>query len=328
MSDGRFSSKPIRSEGMRAAAWRTDEISADARRLPDFARAFLESRAVQREINALKDHPFPDVGALARAPLHKSTPDGAMELGRPLASAALVQEYLIGLLFLRVAGWVFMAFGALFVLVAIVASAESVLNPRNAREPNPFFLGIAVSGVGLAIGGAGAWFGIFRGRVITEMCWFCPRGMIWMTESVFDWYTWEEVREVYCQLNTVRPAIGIRFDDNLSLISFSDDRASRQMVKYIENRASAACAPMVLQLIAEGRTVRFGHWRLSRSALRSADTEMSWRDVTDVQARDREIRIGHRVGGYLTIAPDEVPYRSLFTALACAIHAYERASLT
>jgi len=120
MSDGRFSSKPIRSERACDIAWSAGDFTADARPLSATARAFVQSAAIRREVNALMDCPFPQLSAVTCAPLHKDTPAGATELGRPLTSAALVQEYLIGLIFLRVAGWIFMLFGALILLAAVV----------------------------------------------------------------------------------------------------------------------------------------------------------------------------------------------------------------
>ena len=247
-------------------------------------------------------------------------------LGSPLASATLVQEYLIGLLFLRVAGWIFLLCGALIVLAGILGAITMVLDPRQNPGPHPFLVGAMTTGIGLGIGAAGAWFGILRGRVITEMCWFCPRGMIWMTEGVFDWYTWEEVRELYCHPYAVRPAIGIRFDDNLSMISFRHDSTSCLVVRYIEKRASAACAAMFIRQIAEQRTVRFGEWRLSGWVLRSLDVEISWRDVTHIQVGDHELQISCRGGKDIAIVLDDVPFPSLFTALVQGIWGHVRES--
>jgi hypothetical protein len=323
MSDGRFSSKPIRSGQTRDKSWQATDFTADSRLLTDAARAFVQSNLVQHEINALMEYPFPEAAAsLTCAPLHKAAPAGARELGRPLASAVLVQEYLIGLLFLRVCGWIFMLFGALCLLGALIFAIQVAFN-ENIREKDPLAAVVLVV-LGIGISGAGAWFGVFRGRVIDEMCWFCPRGMIWRIGAVFDWYTWEEVRELYCRLETHRPAIGIRLESNLSFISFSNTPASRLQLDYLESRASAACAPIVLQQIAEGSSVRFGDWRLSRTALRDADTEIDWHDVSEVRVRDRELHICRRGERDITISLEEVPFPKLFTALTRGIHAYAR----
>src|SRR5450432_2816826 len=117
MSDGRFSSKPIRSAKGSAytanAAFGKGEYSAEANVSADAVRDFLASPAVQREADRLLDEPFPAVASLTCAPFHKNTPEQAMDLGRRIASAVLVQEHLSGLIFLRVAGWLFMACGGL-----------------------------------------------------------------------------------------------------------------------------------------------------------------------------------------------------------------------
>jgi hypothetical protein len=322
MSDGQFSSKPMRSG--RPREWVATDITAHAHLLADDARAFMQSHAVQDEINALMDHPLPElVATVQSAPLHKAVPEDAKELGRPLASAVLVQEYLIGLLFLRFWGWVFMLFGALILFSAVVLFFQALFG-RNPADRSSLGPAVLVAGFGLGIGGAGLWFGVLRGRVIDEMCWFCPRGMIWRTGLSFDWFTWEEVRELYSLLHTPRPAIAIRLDSNLSEISFSNTPASRRLIDYLERRASADCAPIMLQQIAEGRSLRFGNWRLSRSALRDGDAEIAWHDISDIQLRERELRIRLLNGRDVTILLEEIAFPHLFVALARGIHAYSR----
>lgn len=111
MSDGRFSSKPLRSGASREVNRSTGEFSEKAIST-DVTQAFLQSMAVQREVSALQDQALREIGHFHCAPLHRHTPTAARDLGDPLASATLVQEYLIGLVFLRVAGWLVMAFGA------------------------------------------------------------------------------------------------------------------------------------------------------------------------------------------------------------------------
>ncbi|MBI3822894.1 MAG: hypothetical protein HY289_09500 [Planctomycetes bacterium] len=320
MSDGRFSAKPLRSEQSRTFA-RGGEYSDKPIVSADTTRGFLQSAAVQREVDALNDQPFHAIGRYDCAPLHRGTPEPARDLGEPLASATLVQEYLIGLLFLRVAGWAFMFFGVMIFLWSAVGFFATIAN-HGFQEAIGMTIGAAF-GVGIAC--VGAWFGIFRGRVITEMCWFCPHGMIWMTDGVFEWYKWDEVSEVLCAPHAERPAIGISFGANVSWISFSHEQSSRLMVEYLEKLASAACLPIVLQQIAEGRTVRFGEWRLSRTWISNADAEVHWHDVLDVERTRRHIEIRPKQAGKMTVHLDEVPFPSLFTALARACFAQSRA---
>jgi hypothetical protein len=217
MSDGRFSDKPLRSslsrEELRSAGAYSEKVDLSS----DDTAAFLHSPAVQRELRALLEPLAQEIWAANSAPLHRRTPPAARNLGQPLASAALVQEYLIGLVFLRVAGWTFMFFGGLFMLAAM----GLLIGITFGEGREPILAAFMVGAIGLGIAAVGAWFGIIRGRVITEMCWFCPRGMIWMTNSVFDWFPWEDVRDVYCNLNADRPAIGISFGRNVSWISSS-----------------------------------------------------------------------------------------------------------
>lgn len=320
MSDGQFSAKPIRGTYRGEVVRKSGEFSAELKLTTDDTRAFLQSPAVQREANALMETSLPDLARRDCAPLHKRTPDAARDLGRPLASATLVQEYLIGLVFLRVCGWIFMACGTL-IFLGVVIGAVTTLNRPGRQEP--FFGFILAMGFSLAIVAVGAWFGIFRGRVITEMCWFCPGGMIWMTESVFDWYKWEDVPDVYCNLQGDRPAIGVSFGTNVSWISFSDTHASRALVEYIEKQASAACLPSVLREFAEGETIRFGTWRLSRSSVRGHHHTIPWRDVLAVACDGREFWI-KQTDGSTTVPLDEIPFPSLFTALALASFGYMR----
>ena len=297
------------------------EFSSEAMVAPDSARAFLSLPAVQREMRGVVDEPFPEVGQLQCAPFPKNTPPPALDLGRPITSAVLVQEYLIGLVFLRVCGWLFMAVGGLMFLWSSAAAVSTFAIPNAARMPDNAMLGIAVSWfLGLGVGGAGAWFGIFRGRVVTQMCWFCPRGMVWRTDSVFEWYGWEEVPEVYCMMHAPRPAIGLRFTGDISWISFSSTNTSRLMVPYLENRASAAWIRPTLQSIAEGRTIRFGDWHLRKSAVGEGSSEFDWRDVIDIKRSNRELTIHHRDGKEMIVFLDEVPFPSMFLAIARALH--------
>jgi hypothetical protein len=279
---------------------------------------------VQREANALMEVSQPDLVRRDCAPLHKRTPDAARDLGRPIASATLVQEFLIGLIFLRFCGWIFMACGALILLGGIIGLTSELLR-ADRRQEFPLFAGVMILVFGGGIIAAGAWFGIFRGRVITEMCWFCPAGMIWMTNSVFDWYKWEDVPDVYCNLQDERPAIGISFGNNVSWISFKATHASRTLVEYIEKQASAACMPSVLREFAEGETIRFGTWRLSRSSIRGAHQTISWRDVLAVACDGRDVWI-KLADGSMSVPLDDIPFPSLFTALAQASFGYMRES--
>jgi len=324
MSDGRFSSKPIRSakgsEYSASASFGKGDYSTEVDVSADAVRAFLASPAVQREVDRLMDEPFPAVGSLACAPFHKNTPERAMDLGRRIASAVLAQEYLIGLVFLRAAGWFFLACGGLILVAGVGGVVESFFRPQGQLVREPFAPFLIVFAIGLGVMGAGAWFGYFRGRVINEMCWFCPRGMVWMSENLFDWYSWEDVPEVFCRLQAPRPAVGVRFDGATCWISFSNTHASRQIVQYIENRASAASVHETLKSIAHGRTVHFGDFSLSRSAIDRVD----WRNVIAIDVDDRELVIHRHGGGEVAIHLDEIPYPSLFIAAARATHSYVR----
>ncbi len=247
-----------------------------------------------------------------------------MDLGRPIASAVLVQEYLIGLVFLRVCGWLFMILGGLILLGGVIAAIAAVSEPLRPRPRNDAFALIAVTIIGGAIGGAGAWFGYFRGRVINQMCWFCPHGMVWMTEKVFEWYAWAEVHEVYCKLCPARPAVGISMGGPIAWISFSNTATSRRIVPYFENRAAAANIEKALHAIAEGRTIRFGEWRVRKSAIQGIAEEIAWRNVFEIERNDRDLLIRHEEHSALTIPLDEIPFPSMFTALARALHAHAR----
>jgi hypothetical protein len=325
MSDGRFSSKPIRSakrsEYTANASFGQGEYSAEANISADAVRAFLASPAVQREADRLMDELFPAVASLACAPFPKNTPEHALDLGRRIASAVLAQEYLIGLVFLRAAGWLFLVVGSLLLMVGVGGLVVMFFEPQRPNVGGNERLGMIGCFVfGMGVTGAGLWFGYFRGRVINEMCWFCPRGMVWMSENHFDSYSWDEVPEVFCRLQAPRPAAGIRFDGDTCWISFSNTHESRLIVQYIENRASAASARETLKSIAEGRTIHFGDWSLSRSAIDRVD----WRDVIAIDVDDRELVIHRRDRDEVAIHLDAIPYPSLFIAAARAAHAYAR----
>jgi hypothetical protein len=323
MSDGRFSSKPIRAAQRRDFA--RGEFSAEAMTSPDAARALLMSPAVRREVNALQEEPFPEVGELKCAPFPRNTQTAAMELGRPIASAVLAQEYLIGLVFLRICGWLFILVGGLLLLAGVFGVVNVLSAPPREKMPANAILGL-VSGlvIGMLVMGAGSWFGIYRGRIINQMCWFCPNGMVWRTESVFEWYGWEEVPEVYCKLSESRPAVGIGFGAPVSWISFSNTVASRRIVPYLENRASAANIERAMRGIAEGRSIRFGNWGLRKSGINRAAEEVDWRNVFEIERDDRDLVIRYGERNTLTIPLDEIPFPSMFTALARAMHAHAR----
>jgi hypothetical protein len=327
MSDGQFSSKPMRS------GQQTDLTagypSGSGPLPPDQARAFVESRAVRHEIDGLLDDSFLDSNRPRCAPLPRNVPDAAEDMGQPIASAVLVQEYLIGLLFLRVAGWIFLPIGVLIVLGAVISFFSTVMNP-NQHDGIPIMGVVMMAGFGLGIGAVGAWFGIFRGRVITERCWLCTHGVVWLTNNVFDWYSWADVPEVYYNLDAPRPAVGIRFDRNLSWISFSNTADSRRMVKDIERHASASRLPTVLRRLAEGETIVFGGVRLNRQWLANGPARFHWHEDGDVQVQGRSLMLReYRDRELVTIPLEETPFPSLFTVLARAIvaHARERAAL-
>jgi hypothetical protein len=279
---------------------------------------------VQRPVQALVEQAFPEAGELRCAPFPRRAPAGAIDMGRPLASAVLVQEYLIGLIFLRVCGWVFLAFGGLILLSAVMA-VVSMIGDGPRQPPNMLGPMIGVLAMGLGIGGAGLWFGVLRGRVVNERCWFCPRGMVWMRNSVFDWYRWEQVPEVYRKLDeAARPAIGVRFDRDVSWISFNNTPASRLMVDYIESRASAAWTDTTLQMLADDRGVPFGAWRVRDGSIQGLGERVAWSEVADLEQQTRALVIHHGQQRQLAIALDEIPYPSLFVTLARAMWAYSR----
>ena len=258
-------------------------------------------------------------------PFPRNTPTAAIELGRPIASAVLAQEYLIGLVFLRICGWLFILVGGLLLLAGVFGVVNVLFAPPGEKMPANAILGL-VGGlvIGMLVMGAGAWFGIYRGRIINQMCWFCPHGMVWRTESVFEWYGWEEVHEVYCKLSPTRPAIGISVGGPIAWISFSNTVASRRILPYIETRAAAGNIEKALHAIADGRTIRFGEWRVRQSAIQGITEEIVWTSVSEVERNDRDLVIRHEVRSEVTIPLDEIPFPSMFTALARAMQAYAR----
>jgi hypothetical protein len=322
MSDGQFSSKPMWS-GKRTDITATASSGADSYSTAD-AGDFARSPSVRRETDALREEPYLDFARLDCTPFPRATPEAARDLGEPVASAVLVQEYLIGLIFLRFWGWIFIVFGVLIVIGGVSMLAVALLEAPEQRGDSLAGAGV-VALVGLAIAGAGAWFGIFRGRVVNERCWFCPHGMVWMTERVFEWFPWEDIPEVYAKAHANRPAVGIRFDGPISWISFSDSERSRLIVQYIENRASAAWLTAALELLAEGKVIHLGGWDLHRLSLHGPDESIQWTQVADVRARRAELVFEGADGrAHLTIWLDEVPLPSLFAALARALVAHAR----
>jgi hypothetical protein len=321
MSDGQFSAKPMRS-GARTDI--TSSYSGGGALSLDQAQAFLDSPGVRREIDALLDEPFLNIGGLDCAPFPRAMPSAARAMGRPIASAILVQEYLIGLLFLRFWGWVFLGFGALFIITGFITMVGGIFS-RQPMDGSVLFGGLLAFLVGLAIGGAGLWFGILRGRVITERCWLCTHGMIWLTHGRYDWYPWDEVAEVYCRIQTDRPAIGIRFDRNTSWISFSNSQATRLMVQYIENRASAMRAPTALKALAEGKTIPFGDRELNREHLKVRRETLAWNQIDRAEIDERHLVLYSRGNREeMTVPLDAIPFPSMFTAMVRAIVAHAR----
>jgi hypothetical protein len=279
---------------------------------------------VRREIEALREEPFLDIAHLECAPFHWRTPQPARDLGDPIASAVLVQEYLIGLVFLRICGWIFLPIGLLMALGSLIAMVSGLLGAHKVQT-DALIGGAIGMAVGLGIAGAGAWFGILRGRVINERCWFCSRGMVWMTEQVFEWFEWEDIPEVYAKMDGDRPAVGIRFTGPISWISFSSSPSSRMVVRYVENRASAAWLPVALRLLAEGKTIRLGEWRLHRLTLEDASNTYPWTQVSAVRSENGEIVFTRNDGRpEMSIWWEEVPMPSLLLALARALVAFTR----
>ena len=152
MSDGQFSSKPLRSERSRdvANAYSTEPILS-----ADVTQAFLQSPTVRRKVGALLNLPFPEIGPSDCALLDACTPKAALNLGEPMASATLAQEYLIGLVFLRVAGWVFIACGVMFVVSALGLGVTVIFNQGNPQNVDQLGGEIVVAAIGLAIGVVG-----------------------------------------------------------------------------------------------------------------------------------------------------------------------------
>jgi hypothetical protein len=231
------------------------------------------------------------------------------------------------LLFLRFWGWIFIGCGVLMVLAGIITLATFVFDGQARRGNEQFFGAIVCVLFGLAVAGAGAWFGIFRGRVVNERCWFCPDGMVWMTERRFEWYSWQDIPEVYAEADAPRPAVGIRFDGPISWITFSAGERSRMIVRYVEHRASAAWLKEALKLLSEGKTIHFGNWDLHRVSLDGDDGSIHWTQIADARVEANELVLRGADGRKsLAIWLNEVPLPSLFTALARALvaHAHER----
>ena len=214
--------------------------------------------------------------------------------------------------------------GALFLFSAMASLISFAFRPRDMRD-NPIAITAVLAATGFGVGAAGVWFGILRGRVITERCWLCTNGVVWMTEQTFDWFAWADVPEVYCNTHGARPAIGIRFNRNISWISFSNTHAAQRLVQYIENRASAARLPTVLRPFAEGKTIPFANRGLQRHWIESLRERFDWTQIAAVEVDDRDlVLLGHGDRQLLTIPMEEIPFPSMFTALVRAIIAHAR----
>jgi hypothetical protein len=252
------------------------------------------------------------------APLPRNLPRSGREIGEPIASAVLVQEYLIGLLFLRLAGWFFMAVASLLFCAVVVLLITSWRGgPGHENEWSGL---MCIGGLALLVGTVGLWFGILRGRVVMERCWLCHHGIIWMTNGVFDCIAWQDVPEVYCDLEAPRPAIGIRFDRNLSWISFAATESARRMIQHVETCASADRIQRTLRLLAEGRAVYFGDTHLHRHWLDSPHARIDWNNVSEIRVGDRYLELRGRDNQVVAAIPfKEIPFVSLFIALVRAI---------
>lgn len=321
MSDGQFSSKPMWT-GKKSGFTTTATLGTGAFSAND-ARDFAQSPSVRRELEALSHEPHLDVGRTECHPFPRHIPEHARAMGQPFASATLVQEYLFGLVFLRICGWVFIPGGAIMALIGAWNLLEVVVVGDVGR--GWVLIGVArlVGGTIAAIGGL--WFGILRGRVVNERCWFCPEGMVWMTNNLFEWYPWEDIAEVYAQLNEHRPAVGLRFEGPISWITFSNTRASHDIVHHVEKRASAAWLPDALKLIAEGKSIPFGDWRLQRLSLDGPKYSILWTQVVDLHVREGELRVSANGPHPETaIWLDDVPLPSLFIAMSRALLAFTR----
>lgn len=314
MSDGQFSSKPMRSG--RPTNITSNVTFGSATFETSEAEAFLQSPSVQREVEALRDEPFHDIGQMNCTPMPRNTPESVRDLGRPIASAVLVQEYLIGLIFLRICGWIFIPFGLLFAFMGLMFLIVRMDPQGNLVDRLAGSATLIAMGLGIAA--SGLWFGVLRGRVVNQRCWLCPGGIVWWTNGYFEWFAWEDVPEVYCALLRPRPAIGIRFDHDISWISFGDTQANRRMVQYIEKRASAARVKTVLKLLSEGATIPFGDRKIHRNRLEDESEPLDWRRIVDVRMDNRELVLKDD-RGETAIPMDDTPYPSLFRALARAL---------
>jgi hypothetical protein len=329
MSDGQFSARPIRGERGREVTRTSGEFAKELPLPQGETTSFLDSRAVRDEVDALKDQLRREIATLECAPVDASAPPGAHDLGRPLASAVLVQDVLIGMILLRVCGWIILAFGGLI----LIGTLATLIGGR-LRDPDAVVGLLVVGAFGLLIAAVGAWFGIFRGRAVNEMCWICSRGMIWrfqqyssaivrVTGQDFDWYAWNEVRDLYCDLRRERPALGISFGRNVSWISFRRSQAALAMLESVEKHASAAGLNDALRDFAEGSSLRFGPYHVSLSGIRAEREEFKWRDVLEASV-DGRILLVRYVGGKLAISLDEVPFPTMLKTLVLAAHTYSR----
>jgi hypothetical protein len=328
MSDGRFSSKPIRRDSLHqtgvTAKLPFGPLPSSNEALAKKAEtSLLRSAHVQRIVNELMYHPMPAPDQLRCERLPAETPREARHMGAPIALAIRERVELIRRVLIRCAGGLLLIFsGPPFVVFSIVIVGWMLGQLKN--EGRHLWLFCTIYPFVLIELGFGAWLAIFLRFAPARKCWFCPGGVVCLTGKFIDWCVWERLPELYFQNKSRHPALGIRVDGVINWFPFNNESADRQLAEFIENRASAAWMPTILQQLAEGRTIQFGECQICQESVISASGTLRWKDVDKISSDESWIVISDRYRNDMTVSLEKVPFPSLFRTLVLALQAYSR----
>ncbi len=276
---------------------------------------------IEGMLNALADVKAPILVDLPCRRLPAKLPDTVDDWDPPYASYRYDMEIWFTRWFYRGLGIVMLLIGAMMLIGGVLVW---FIPPRNNNQrEDPLFVLAMMLLFGGGFFAGGLWFFWWRAPAGTRTIWIFKEGIVVRKAGVLEVHPWFHVGEIRCTLGPASAFATIRiFSETYTIGGRSESH--RELIEFIEHRASAEHLPRQLRQLSDGRALNFGACYLHRKAFDFIRARHHWIAVEKVEASDQEFVVTFANRGPIRLPHDRVLFPSLCLTLARALTIYWR----
>ena len=242
--------------------------------------------------------------------------------GKALLLTRIVYEW-------RFVGWFLKALGSFMLLLAAFMLVMSIIflivegRIQEKVEDESIFVTIIMFVFAGGFGYGGFWFVFHRRAPSALRVWFVRHGIVWHFNDFAYFLGWNGL-DFLCVRHVLHIDIGLLFPfgNERTWFWMFNTTANRNAVASIEVTASAAKLPQAIHDLACGRTVVLNKWSISATEFMPWADPVRWDEIEGIDENGNSIIVRRKRNGNMKINIADLPFPSLFVALARGLHAY------